>query len=116
MEIFEVGTNYQNAENCNACPKRNDEAGCPFWWEWIETNISSGQERLRKQCGKSAMQVFMVEVIKASNRPAAAVEDTRNQIVKGFENLAAIATSNPQEARRSSQPILVGIFKKMLGR
>lgn len=33
----------------------------------------------------------MVEVIKASNRPAAAIESTRNEIAKGFATLATLA-------------------------
>lgn len=90
MEIIDTGINYKNADNCKKCPKRNDEQGCPNWWEWVETN-TTGQERLRKQCGKQAMQTFMVEVIKASNRPAAAVEGTRDEIVKGFDKLADLA-------------------------
>jgi len=92
--------NYLNAENCKACPKRNDEQGCPWWWEFMETNISTGQERLTKQCGKAALPVFLTEVIKASNRPAAAVESTRNEIVTGFERLFAMGTE--PAAKRSS--------------
>ena len=120
MEIIDSGINYKNADNCKQCPKRNDEDGCQWWWEWVETN-GTGQERLRKQCGKSAMQVFMVEVIKASNRPAAAVESTRNEIVKGFERLSNIAMANisMQEGFTLSQQKtgkLTAIIKKMLGK
>lgn len=107
MEVFETVVNYKNADNCKACPKRNDENGCPWWWEWVEMNASTGQERLRKACGKQSMQVFMVEVIKASNRPAAAVESTRNEIVKGFDRLASVAMQ--------TQKIKPGVIRKMLG-
>lgn len=109
MEILDAGMSFKNANRCEACPKRNDEEGCPYWWEWVETNMSNGQERLRKQCGKQAMQIFMVEVIKASNRPAAAVESTRNEIVNGFERLADIANQKVREGRR-----LPAFIKKML--
>lgn len=93
MEILNLKVNTKNTNRCSDCPGRNDEEGCMWWWEWVETNTSNGQERLRKQCGKQAMQVFMVEVIKASNRPAAAVESTRNEIVKGFDRLASLAVA-----------------------
>lgn len=111
MEIVDLGTNYKNADNCRECPKRNDEQGCPWWWEWVERN-DAGQERLRKQCGKHAMQVFMVEVIKASNRPASAVESTRNEIIKGFERLADISMANP----KPTSPKLPNILRKILGK
>lgn len=74
------------------CPKNNDPergAWCPCWWEWLETNVATGEERLNKDCGLRAAPVFLTEVIKASNRPAAAVESARNEIVKGFGRIAA---------------------------
>ena len=89
--------NYKNADKCHKCPQTNGESGCPWWWEYMETNIATGQERLTKLCGKAALPVFMTEVIKASNRPAAAVESTRNEIVKGFEKLAGFAAKKMLE-------------------
>ena len=74
--------NYANAFNCDNCPKTNDETGCPVWWEFIETNDVTGHERITKECGFVSMPRLFVEVIKASNRPAAVMESMRNEIVK----------------------------------
>lgn len=120
MEIFDTGINYQNADNCKQCPKRNDEQGCPWFWEWVETN-GTGQERLRKSCGKQAIQAHIIEVIKASNRPAAAVEDTRNEIVKGFEKVTntvvQIMCALQDRKVGWALPTKVKLFaKKMLGK
>jgi hypothetical protein len=80
---------YRNAENCRRCPQRNDEHGCPWWWELMEANVATGEERLTKGCGKALLPRLMVEVIKASNRPAAAVESCRNEIAGGFAQVVA---------------------------
>jgi hypothetical protein len=81
--------NYKNAFNCKKCPECNTEAGCPMWWEFMQTN-DHGQERLQKMCGYQALPMFMVEVIKASNRPAAAIEKTRNDLVAGLGNISHV--------------------------
>lgn len=75
--------NYKNPFECKECPE--SEKGCPCWTEIIETNIQTGAERITKDCLFKLMPRLMIEVIKASNRPAAAVESMRNSLV---ENLA----------------------------
>lgn len=73
------------------CPRNNDpKAGkyCPAWLEYTETNVQSGEERIQKECVFTAMPKFMVETLKASNRPAAAVESTRNEIARGFDEIS----------------------------
>lgn len=81
------------------CPRNSDPARgkyCPAWWEWVETNPITAEERLRKDCGWRAMPTFLTEVIKASNRPAAAIESTRNEIAGGFGRLhQALMLPNP---------------------
>lgn len=86
---------YRHAFECRKCPKRNDSEGCPAWWEWVEANPVTGDERLRRDCGWQAMPSFLTEVIKASNRPAAAVESTRNEIATGFGRLAQMLLPPP---------------------
>lgn len=50
--------NYKNAGKCHKCPQRNDEQGCPWWWEYVQTNIATGEEKVVKQCGKAALPCF----------------------------------------------------------
>lgn len=83
---------YKNAFNCKKCPERNDEQGCPVWWEVVECNLQTQEERLVKACGFSLLPKYLTEVIKASNRPAAAVESCRNEIAQGFGNLVGLMT------------------------
>lgn len=89
---------FKRAFECKKCPQRNDAEGCPAWWEWVETNPITGEERLRKDCGWRAMPAFLTEVIKASNRPAAAIESARDEIAKGFGRVAdVLALTGPEE-------------------
>lgn len=82
--------NYKNADNCKKCPQSNDENGCPWWWEYMVTDQSNGKERLEKKCGKSALPEFLIEVIKASNRPAAEISAMREQVTENVVKLAAV--------------------------
>jgi len=81
--------NYKNPFECKECPE--SEKGCPCWTELLETNIQTGEERITKDCLFRLMPRLIVEVIKASNRPAAAIESTRNALVEnltlGFKSL-----------------------------
>jgi hypothetical protein len=80
--------NYKNAFKCHKCPQRNDELGCPAWVEYVETNVASGEERITRDCLYQSLPKMLIEVIKASNRPAAAIESTRNQITAGLKEIA----------------------------
>ena len=81
--------NYRNAWNCKRCPERNDAQGCPAWIEYMQEMVGSGEQRLKKECLFQALPTFLVEVIKASNRPAAAVESVRNEMADGLLRLAS---------------------------
>lgn len=91
---------YKNAWNCRKCPQRNDESGCPAWVEYMQENTATGEQRLRKECLFQALPVFMIETIKAANRPAAAMESTRNELAQqlqgGFVALRNALVTNPQ--------------------
>ena len=84
--------NYKNPFECKECPE--SEKGCPCWTELLETNIQTGEERITKDCLFKLMPRLMVEVIKASNRPAAAIESTRNALIynltRGFGSLVNV--------------------------
>lgn len=75
-----------------------------MWWEFVAQDTETGKDVVQKQCGYSALPVFLVEVVKASNRPAAAVESTRNeisqQLQEGFGKVAeTVAQLAPPQHR-----------------
>jgi len=81
--------NYQGAFECHNCPCNADpENGraCPAWWEtiWTQGEGSSVKQRLRKGCGLAQLPDFLLEVVKASNRPAAQVSNLQNEIAEGL--------------------------------
>lgn len=82
--------NYKNAGKCHKCPQRNDELGCPWWWEVVQTNIQTGEERVHKACGKSQdmLPMMLTEVIKAANRPAAEIGSMKETMAEKIEMLA----------------------------
>jgi len=86
--------NYKKAFKCNKCPQSNDENGCPVWTEMIQQNLQTGEERIQKMCGFQAMPIYMVEVIKASNRPAEEMSRVGNQIAEGFRKIDAVRLSH----------------------
>ena len=92
---------FKRAFECRKCPQRNDEQGCPAWWEIVETNLETKEERITKGCGWTLMPRFMIEVIKASNRPAAAVESCRNEIATGFQSLSTIMQISAEKQRKA---------------
>lgn len=87
------------AWDCAKCPRhaRIAEGGCPAWWETVQTNIESGAVTVWKECAWIQMPVYLIEVIKASNRPAAAVESTRNEIAEGFGRLVEVMREAPHQ-------------------
>lgn len=89
---------YKDAFKCSRY-KVGRVCDCPAWLELLERN-DKGEERITKDCSFKLMPRMMIEVIKASNRPAAAIESTRNEIVRGFQNLSAtIALVGPQDGK-----------------
>lgn len=72
--------NYKNAFTCKKCPQSNNESGCPMWWEFIQTDTTNQREQLTKMCGYQALPLYLIEVIKASNRPAAEIGAMRDEM------------------------------------
>lgn len=84
------------------CPRNNNPAKgkyCPAWTEYMETNHQSGEERLQKECIFTAMPKFMIHTARAANRPAAAIESARNEIISGFSQVCATLADNPDNVR-----------------
>lgn len=80
----------KDAFNCARCPGKAGDGGCPMWWDTIWEK-PDGEAKIVSSCGFTQLPLYLTEVIKASNRPAAAIESTRNEIVKGFQGLAQAA-------------------------
>lgn len=83
--------NHIAAFQCADCPRNNDPArgrSCPAWWEWASENPGTGETKIERMCGWAGMPIFLVHVLAASNRPAAAIESTRNEIAKGLGDVA----------------------------
>jgi hypothetical protein len=75
---------------CHQCPKdgaADSSRGCPNWWKTVQTN-TLGETRLWEECGFVQWPIYATEIIKASNRPAAAIESTRNEIAQGLARIA----------------------------
>lgn len=86
---------YKRAFKCAKCPRNNTEDGCPAWTEFMVHSVATGEDTMHRQCIFQALPVLLTHVIKASNRPAAAIESTRNEIAKG---LAKVAVAMPMLA------------------
>jgi len=77
------------------CPSTNDPAAkwyCPAWSEGIILTNPQGEEKIL-HCGFEALYPALVEVIRAANSPVAAIEATRDEIVRGFSGLQALAAA-----------------------
>lgn len=82
---------HKAAFQCAKCPRNADpERGpsCPAWWETIHTNVATGEEKTWKSCAWEQLPHYLIEVIKAANRPAAAIEGTRQEIAQGLSRVA----------------------------
>lgn len=54
----------------------------------METNIQTNQTRLVEGCFYQVMPKMLVHVVQAANRPAAILQDTRNDIIQGMGQIA----------------------------
>lgn len=83
-----------NPQTCEKCPHRHDPNGCPCWIDktagFMKMNIVTGEEDFITGCFYQVIPFLMIEVVKASNRPAAAVESTRNEMVVGLSKIAEV--------------------------
>lgn len=98
--------NYKHSFDCKHCPQRNDEQGCPCWCELVETNTVTGEERINKKCLFQLLPSILIELIKASNRPAAAIESTRNEMAskldQGFKLIGSIVQKKLTELPKTN--------------
>lgn len=94
------------ASHCEKCRWKGG-AGCPFWIDrqagFMETNVATGEERFVEGCFFQVMPRLMVHVVQASNRPAAAIESTRNEIAKGFARMAQLGMARIAQVERAEE-------------
>jgi hypothetical protein len=81
--------NFSNAFNCKKCPGNAGPQGCPDWIGFVERD-DTGKERYTEQCGRQAWPLWMGHVLAASNRPAAAIESTRNALVEALNGVGRV--------------------------
>jgi hypothetical protein len=72
------------------CPENDGPDGCKGWWEILHTHQASQEQKIVKACflAPEMLPTMLIQVIAASNRPAAAAESLRNEIMTGFGLLA----------------------------
>lgn len=87
----ETINNYSNAFVCEKCPTNNGPDGCPCWTGLIETNVQTGEQRINENCLFRLLPGMLVEVIKASNRPAAEIGAMREGVIESVTKLAQAA-------------------------
>jgi len=80
--------NYKNAFKCKKCPESNKEDGCPAWNEIIMTNSQSGETKIQSGCFYQMMPALLVESMKSSNVAASTHAEVRNDIARGFAQIA----------------------------
>jgi len=85
--------NYQGAFECDNCPMNSDPAkgrACPMWWEtiWQKAAVSGVDTKVVKACGYTQLPEFLVEVVKAANRPTAQMSEVQNEIAAGLQKIS----------------------------
>lgn len=82
-------------ETCERCPNRYSDRGCPFWIRpedgVVEEQLNNpGTSRITTGClfGDGHFTRWLIQIIAASNRPAAAVEMCKTEIAVGLEKVA----------------------------
>ncbi len=76
-----------------ACPRTSDPQAavhCPAWWELAGEDATSGQPSVKKGCAFTFLPLLLLETMGASRSAAAAVESTRNEIVRGFGHVGEV--------------------------
>ena len=74
-----------NSDTCEKCPHRRDKHGCPCWIGpeagLMETHVQTGEQRQLTGCFYQVIPKVLCHVVAAANRPAAAMESLRNELV-----------------------------------
>lgn len=92
---------YKNAFKCEDCPETNTKHGCPAWVEYSQTNMQTGEERIKKGCLGQELIPMLTQVIMASNRPAAEIGKMRGELQGSFQQLIDVAAKVQQQKHLS---------------
>lgn len=83
---------YTNPQTCERCPHRHSKNGCPAWVDadhgFIEGNIATGEQRVVTGCFYQVVPKLMVHLVQASNRPAAVLQEMRNETAQAMGQIA----------------------------
>ncbi len=86
------------AFDCAKCPGKSGDGGCPMWWRTVWTQPSAtGLDAVKvvESCGYEQLPQFLIEVIKASNRPAAAIESMRDETTGALMKIVEVCSMQP---------------------
>lgn len=88
---------YKRAFQCHKCPQRNDQDGCPRWWEVVYENKTTGKSRVEKGCGEQLELKILLDVVGAAHGAQKQASTCQNEvanhgqaIIRGFQNLAHV--------------------------
>ena len=84
---------YKNAFNCKKCPMRNDEEGCPMWWEIPWENQETGEIKMQKGCILSQRIGLPIvqSIVRAAHVASEHTSKMRNDFYKSVGLLIACA-------------------------
>lgn len=74
------------------CPESTE---CPCWQELVFENAQTGETKLEKDCLFRVFPKIMIEVLRASNRPAASIDMLRDEVNTGVSKaIGAMLTAS----------------------
>lgn len=73
---------YKKAFKCSRCPERNDEYGCPMWWEIILKNNDTDETKVTKACGFTQLPQMLALISTDTMHSIAASYDMRNKVIQ----------------------------------
>lgn len=71
----------------------------------VETNVATQEERLVERCGLPYLSELLPMLLAASNRPAAAIESTREVVREGLGRIGAVLEAKAVNSRSLSDRI-----------
>lgn len=110
MSWFGTKREQQEAhpQTCERCPHRYSERGCPAWLSadngFVEENPRTGETRVLTGCFYQVWPRIMSYVVMAANRPAAVLQEWRNEMAQGLGRLStAIEMATRIEDKRDDK-------------
>jgi len=92
---------FKKAWKCQQYQGMNGPAcDCPAWTSLTKTNVQTAEEKTEADCLYKMLPHLMVDVIRTSNRPYAALLEIRNQESRKTAALEALAAAVKDEKLR----------------